>query len=212
MEAVALQPQSAPDKIACPRCNRWIESDSQLGRHDRQGKLACSNCKWSGEVWFHDPLPMQFALAEEALNEDARCVVHPTKKAAAVCAGTGDYICSLCSIQVDDQTYSAGYIDEHGKEKIEARYNREIARPDRLLVWMLVLCFFPYPMIAVPVAIPIGCYQWWKMVKQRRANESYRSMVGMTSVFFFGLLYGALFISMIVGFGFLLVAIMEEFI
>lgn len=201
-----VQLQDASQGIVCPKCDGWLETRSQTGR---QGHVTCSRCKWAGEVRLYDPLPRQIEQAQQAMDADARCAFHPNKKAAAVCSGTGDYICSLCAVEIEDHTYSAMYIDLHGQEKIQDHFSKELPRPDRVIMWMIILCLFPYPLIASPVVLPIGMIQWWKMVKQRNQNPSYRSMVGMTSVVISAFLLLLFSVILIAGFIAILIAIFD---
>lgn len=207
MGDLAVQHQPPPQGVVCPKCDGWLETLSQIGR---QGRITCSKCKWTGEVRLYDPLPRQIEQAQQAMDADARCAFHQSKKAASICSGTGDYICSLCAVKVDGQTYSATYIDLHGQAKIQDHFSKELARPDRITTWMIVLCLFPYPLIASPVTLPIGMIQWWKMVKQRQQNPSYRNMVGMTSVVISGFLLLLLTLALIGGFIAIVVAIFNE--
>src|SRR5580658_2840979 len=103
-----------PEAIAitgfvCPRCGLALAADKPA-----QPSIACTRCNWTGEAYHFWRLPADVTSAEAALPEDAVCIHHPRKKAVAVCAGTGDYVCSLCAIELNGQTYSAEYLNGPG--------------------------------------------------------------------------------------------------
>ena len=87
-------------EFICPGCTRTLATAEQ-------GSTSCPECGWHGEVYRFVPMAVQINAAETALPDEATCIHHPSKKATAVCAGSGDYICSLCAIDVEGQTYSA---------------------------------------------------------------------------------------------------------
>ncbi|MCC8190229.1 MAG: hypothetical protein LIP77_06265, partial [Planctomycetes bacterium] len=83
--------------------------------------------------------PPEEAPAEPAGLADAVCAHHPGKKAVAVCAGTGDFICSLCRVSLEGKDYSVQYLDHGGPEVADAFFAPRLPRPDRVLLLLLVL-------------------------------------------------------------------------
>src|SRR5207248_2157926 len=109
-------------RVVCPSCSREFQGPFL-------GSQACAFCGWIGEVYVFDPLPSTLDRAEQALPEDSVCMHHPSKKATAICAGTGDYICALCAVDLNGQTYSASYLGNAGKEKVGTAFDRYLERP-----------------------------------------------------------------------------------
>src|SRR5689334_5511439 len=124
-------------QFSCPRCDSVLSPPSQ-------GATRCPGCGWKGEAYLFSPAAMEVQTAEHALPDDATCIHHPRKKAIAVCAGTGDYICSLCAVDLDGETFSAQYLGAAGKQKAGRAFERNLPRPDSQVVLYLLMPFIPY--------------------------------------------------------------------
>ena len=109
-------------EFGCPGCGSLLSLA-------QPGSTRCPRCGWKGEVYTFSPKAVEVSAAETALPDEATCIHHPSKKATAVCAGTGDYICSLCAIEVDGQTYSAQYIDSGGKKTVASAFAKPFPGP-----------------------------------------------------------------------------------
>ncbi|MFP4055240.1 MAG: hypothetical protein ACLF0G_00045 [Candidatus Brocadiia bacterium] len=123
---------------------------------------------------------MQAERPQEALPDDAVCVHHPTKRAVAVCEGSGDYICSLCAVEIDRRTYSAQYLDGVGEQTLQGASQRYLERPDRQLGTCLLLSVVFWP--AVVVTIPLGIAKLVKAVQLRRKDRVFRRLVARWQV------------------------------
>ena len=123
--------------VYCPGCRTALTTD-------QSGLNRCPTCGWAGEIYLFHPAAMSTDSAQLALPDDATCIHHPRKRATAVCAGTGDYICSLCSVDLNGKTYSAQYLEAGGKEKASKAFDRKLDRPDSKAVLYLALPLIPY--------------------------------------------------------------------
>ena len=161
--------------FTCPGCSAVLDGSSQWA-------VQCPACRWMGDVYSFSPRVLEVDVATAALPEDATCLHHPRKKAVAVCAGTGDYICSLCSIELNGQTFSAQYLDNAGKEVAGKAFDKTLARPDSRIVLYMILCFVPYLNVIFLafafVWIPHAVFLFSKMRRMRRENEIYHRVVG----------------------------------
>ena len=157
----------------CPRCGRNLLPEAE-------GATSCPSCRWHGEAYLCNPVAVEIEAAKAVLPDDATCVHHPTKQAVAVCAGSGDYVCSLCAITLDGETYSAQYLNKVGKKKAEKAFERRLARPDREVSLCLLFCLFFT--IAIPICLPLAIRSLVKMIRQRRTDPLYRQVVGTGSV------------------------------
>jgi len=166
----AASPTTAFD---CPRCGERLVPEAE-------GATSCPSCRWQGEAYLCNPVVAEVEAARAALPDDATCVHHPTKQAVAVCAGSGDYVCSLCAITLDGETYSAQYLNKVGKKKVEKAFERHLARPDRALALYLVVCLVIS--LSVPICLPLAIVSLVKMIRQRRTDPLYRQVVGIGSV------------------------------
>jgi hypothetical protein len=186
--AVAASAPAIPD-VRCPNplCRAPLSPPYN-------GPIECGMCRWKGELYVFDPLPVAVEHAEQALPEDSCCIHHPTKKAAAICAGTGDYICTLCAVELNGETYSAAYLDTAGKEKIGKAFDRYLERPDNTIVTLLICCFIPYVnFVLIPTAfvwIPYAVFLYFKCLRMRRENPLFARVFGKARVVTIPILLG----------------------
>lgn len=174
MADTAEQPTAEGTGIICPGCHAFLPAGAQIGDH---GRIACVGCGWRGEVYFYDPVPFSVEQAETALPEDATCINHPSKKAVDVCAGTGDYICSLCAVEIAGQTFSANYVNQHGQKALAKHFQRKMSRPDRVLRFLMVAGIILSCALVGPIFIIASPFLWWKMMKLRKTDQLYRQVI-----------------------------------
>lgn len=183
----------ARDHPSCPKCNNYASF-----RPHGEG-WRCDDCGWRGDVYQCHPLRPDTGPAETARPEDAVCANHPGKRAVAVCAGTGDYICSLCRVKVGDKDFSVQYLDRQGPEMAKALFATKLPRWDRIVELCAGLCLAFF--IAAPVLVVVATWALYKGYRERRVNPLYRElagnvrvwilwfvMVGATVLYFSGLL------------------------
>jgi hypothetical protein len=199
-EAVAAVP------FVCPGCSVTLDVVSQ-------GRVQCPRCRWVGDVYSFKPKLLQIEEAVAALPEDATCLHHPRKKAVAVCAGTGDYVCALCAIELNGQTYSAEYLNGAGKTLAGKAFERNLPRPDSQILFYMLLCFVPY-INAIFLAfafvwIPHAIYLFTKLIRLRRENPVLRRVVGQGRLIWIAILislFGVGWIAMAIGIAVLIVS------
>ena len=179
----------------CPSCGQRLFVDSS-------GPASCPDCRWKGDAYIMRPLREKALLAQEALPDKAVCAHHPTKQAEAVCAGTGDYICMLCAVELDGKIYSAEYLNRAGRDSLEKNYARYMNRPDQELNMYLVGLIFLW--ILSPVLIPLAIHKFFGALKQRKTDKLYARVVtgshlAVLGIFLFALtgLYMLIFASII---------------
>ena len=166
----------------CPECRARLEPPATSA-------TSCPRCRWKGSVWLFTPLAIQGEKAAQALPDDAVCAHHPSKRAVAVCQGTGDYICSLCAVELNGQTFSAQYLNRAGKEKFSKAFTRYLDRPDRL-----VSTYLTYSILLLPVAlvmVPLAFLQFFKMRELRGKDLLYGRLVGPGRVVVLGIILAA---------------------
>jgi hypothetical protein len=183
-----------PEAIAitgfvCPRCGQALKADQPS-----QPSIACVRCNWIGEAYHFWRLPADVTSAEAALPEDAVCIHHPRKKAVAVCAGTGDYICSLCAIELNGQTFSAEYLSNAGRATLSRAFDRFLPRPDSYVMTYFICYFIPY----VDFALALFAFLWLphcvilyrRALQMRKENEIFRRAMGSQRVIAIPILIG----------------------
>lgn len=157
-------------EFLCPKCSAALRP---VGEETR---VRCDICSWRGLAFLFEPLTVRAQKAEQALPDDAVCVHHPSKRAECICEGTGDYICALCTIELDGKTYSAQYLSKAGKERASEAFDRHLPRPDREIGLYLLLCVFFFP--AIIVWAPFAIYWFFRMLSLRNKNPLYRKVLG----------------------------------
>jgi hypothetical protein len=63
------------------------------------------------------PRALEDATAPQAHESDTACYYHPTKRAEAVCAVSGAFLCRLCAIEVSGETWSPQAFEEAVRAK-----------------------------------------------------------------------------------------------
>jgi len=163
----------------CPKCNSEITPGSGAGP-----ETVCMSCGWKGHVYLFNPVGAVVRNAREAIPEDATCANHPTKRAETVCEGTGNYICALCAVEIDDKTYSVQYLDGKGKNELTRLFGRYLERPDYSMGFYLALALIIWP--AAVILVPMGLFQFYKMIKLRGKNELFAKVVNKYRVALYG--------------------------
>lgn len=157
----------------CPTCSSMLTPPYPGG-----GRVVCPQCRWTGEIYLFKRFPLDTAAAESALPEDATCIHHPTKKATAICAGSGDYICSLCAVEVNGETFSAEYLNKAGKAKFGKAFDRYLPRPDSVIYLLAITILIPgVDYVTFPLAcvwIPYAFFLYFKALRMRRENDLFR--------------------------------------
>jgi len=157
----------------CPSCGEKLFTDSS-------GPAACPACGWKGGVYLFKALREKAEIARAATQDKAVCAVHPTKQASAVCAGTGDYICSLCAVEVDGKIFGASYLNKAGRKTMAKSFARRLERPDGAISVYLLLTLMMW--FLGPLFIPLAIYSYSKALKQRKNDEMYRRVFSRLDV------------------------------
>lgn len=131
----------------------------------------CQACGFTGVLYDCHPVKDDDGPAEPAQPEDPVCANHPTKKAVAICSGTGDYICSLCRVNIYGKDYSVQYLDGDGKGLAAEAFAQFLPRPDRSVIIMLVLSFLVTGI--APICLVFSTMYLRRAFRLRKENELY---------------------------------------
>lgn len=150
---------------SCPNCGRgWLLNAGPEYR--------CGDCDWRGLVYTCAPEVPDASPGEPAAPGEAVCANHPGKKAVAVCAGSGDYICSLCRVKLMGADYSVQYIDRAKPKFLDRFFPSTLPRPDRVPAMMLLVSLL-LPLFA-PVFFVISGVALYRTVVLGRENKLFR--------------------------------------
>ena len=119
------------------------------------------------------------------------CANHPAKAATAICAGTGNYICSLCAVEVNGQVFSAEFLEADKSKTRSPRFDRTLERPDRYQGLLLVLSLL-FLWWASPIVLIIVVFLFVRHLNLRKTNELYRQVSSHTMFIVNMVVFGAL--------------------
>ena len=163
----------------CPSCGERLFAESSV-------HTACPKCRWTGEAHILKALREKAEPARDALSDQAVCAFHPTKQATTICEGTGDYICSLCAVEVAGKVYSAQYLGKAGKDTLDKTYARYLDRPDKQITIYLALSIFL--LLPAPVLIPMAIYKFFAAIKLRKSDPMFNKAFSRVDLILHGFL------------------------
>ncbi len=143
----------------------------------------CTLCGLEVDELVFRPVSQETQRAELALTQDAVCAFHPDKKAVNTCAGTGNFICALCSVPLRDSTYSVQFLESSaGKAVIGGNFDRFLNRPDRAVITPLLL-YIAFPLagfiwFTAILWFPYGLFQWFAARRQWKTDALFRTQCG----------------------------------
>lgn len=148
--------------VLCTGCGKPLSG----GGFNSGEEFRCGSCgvKLGVEVFpalFHGA---EKGAAGEALTDvgDAGCFYHPLKKAAAVCAACGRFLCSLCETDLAGRCLCPSCIHTgRQNEQLETLVTQRVLHDSMALsVAILPMLFFPVTVISAPIAIYLAIRNW----------------------------------------------------
>ena len=117
---------------------------------------------------------------EAALEGEAACFDHPTKRASAACSQCGRYLCGLCTVEFGTEVWCPSCVAARAGRAHAA--NLETSRPlwDSLTLTLplISLLLWPLTFLAAPAALAIGIAKWSAPLSLVRRTR-WRFAVGM---------------------------------
>ena len=159
-----------PGHTACPRCHHSVDE------RGAEEWFRCASCGWSGRVLWFSPVERVAEVGAAATPDDAVCAHHPGRRAEAVCAGSGAYVCPLCAVELNGRTFDVAYVEAGGATELGRALQRELPRPDRHAIQCALLPFIPVCVFVGPL-FWIGALAYGvKHFRLRRADPLYREV------------------------------------
>lgn len=161
-----------PD-VRCPNCRAVLPESLPWPSR-------CDQCGAKIAVLDFDPPAMVVDEAQAAMPDDVPCAFHPNKKAVAICAGTGSYICALCVVPIGDKTYSTEFINAGGLAEIGKAdaFERTLKRPDLASCTTSVLALVLSCMMIGPVLLPFAIWYATRHFKLLKTSSLYAKASG----------------------------------
>jgi hypothetical protein len=147
--------------VPCARCDAPLP----LWELASAGETACTNCGEPNTVRVFPALfatPSAPATPESALDGEAACFDHPSKKAVAACQQCGRFVCALCSVEFDGQVWCPTCVTA-GRGQSKAVYlepSRVLYDSIALTVPLATLIVWPLTVFAGPGAIVFSAMRW----------------------------------------------------
>jgi hypothetical protein len=136
--------------VPCARC----DSPLPVWELASAGAAVCTSCGSRNTVRVFPSMfaaPGSPALSESALDGQAACFDHPSKRAVAACHQCGRFVCLLCSVEFGGQVWCPACVAA-GKGRGKAVY----LEPSRMLFDSIALTVPLASLIAWPLTIITG--------------------------------------------------------
>jgi len=169
--------------VPCARC----DSPLPLWKLASADRAVCTSCGSRNMVHVFPALfaePAAPALAESALDGEAVCFDHASKRAVAACHQCGRFVCLLCSVEFGGQVFCPSCVAA-GKGKSQAVYlepRRTLFDSIALTIPLASLIIWPFTIIAGPAAVVFSAMVWKRplsLVRKRRWRFVVAILVGM---------------------------------
>jgi hypothetical protein len=172
--------------IICPKCTRplpdWLLRDSYINS-------ICPHCQAALELYAFPALYRKAEavdLTQTALGEgDACCYEHSTKKAAALCANCGRFVCVLCEVQLGSETVCPDCVDGRKVKSQELALETQRTLYDSIALWLATwpLLTIYFTVVTAPLAIGMAIYAWNRPTSiVRRGRWRLFAAIGISTV------------------------------
>ena len=148
--------------VPCARC----DSPLPLWELASASAAVCTSCGSRNTVRVFPSLfaaPTTPALPESALDGEAACFDHPSKRAVAACQQCGRFVCVLCSVEFNGQVWCPTCVTAgRGQSKaVNLDPSRVLYDSLALTVPLLTsLILFPFTVITGPGAVVFSIVTW----------------------------------------------------
>ena len=169
--------------VPCARC----DSPLPLWELSSAGTADCTSCDSRNTVRVFPALfaaPGGPAVPEAALEGEAACFDHPSKRAVAACHQCGRFVCQLCSVEFDDQVWCPACVAA-GRGRGKAVYlepSRTLFDSIALVVPLASLIFWPLTIITGPGTIVFSAMTWRRplsLVRKHRWRFVLAILIGL---------------------------------
>jgi hypothetical protein len=165
--------------VPCARC----DSPLPLWELAAAGVAACTTCGSRNTVRVFPALfaaPSAPAIPERALDGEAACFDHPSKRAVAACHRCGRFVCLLCSVEFGGQVWCPSCVAA-GKGQSQAVYlepSRTLYDSISLAVPLLSLIVWPFTIVTGPGTLVFAAMTWKRPLSLVRTSR-WRFVVAM---------------------------------
>ncbi len=110
---------------------------------------------------------------ESALEGEAACYDHPSKRAVTACGQCGRFICQLCSVEFGDGVWCPSCVAARaGKAKaVKLETSRTLYDSIALLLPMGAIVLYPFMVLAAPASLVLTVMKWAQPLSLVRRNR-----------------------------------------
>lgn len=156
-----------PLQVPCPRCQQPIPIPDPTGSM-LETQLQCPSCQKTFHFYGFPALKRRLHSGDRPAriedDQEASCFFHPDKRATAICAECGRFICDLCKVEEQGQILCPTCLDRHLTEAKAAQWTTSAPRYDNLAltaaVVPFVIGFFP-----AVIGIPLTFYYIYRGIR-----------------------------------------------
>ncbi len=113
------------------------------------------------------------ATAEGALEGQAACYDHPSKRAVAACSQCGRFVCKLCSVEFGTDIWCPSCVAAGAGRAKSARQDtsRTLYDSTALIVPLVALIIYPLTLVAAPASLVLTAMRWKRPLSLVRRNR-----------------------------------------
>jgi len=157
--------------VPCARCDAPLPH-WELAASDT---AVCTTCTAPNRVRV---FPVAFddraaAHPESALEGEAACYDHPSKKAVAACSQCGKFVCQLCAVDWAGETWCPSCVAA-GAGKAKAANldtSRTLYDSVDLILPLVSLILYPFTLVAAPGSLLLTIMRWRRPLSIVRRNR-----------------------------------------
>jgi hypothetical protein len=168
--------------VPCARC----DSPLPLWELSSADAAVCTSCGSRNTVRVFPALfaaPSTPAVPESALDGEAACFDHPSKRAVAACHQCGRFVCLLCSVEFDGQVWCPSCVAAgKGQKKVYLEPSRVLYDSIALTVPLASLIFWPFTIVTGPGTLVFAAMTWKRplsLVRQWRWRFLVAILIGL---------------------------------
>jgi len=113
------------------------------------------------------------ARTEAALDGEAACFDHPSKRAVAACNQCGRFVCQLCSVEFGNEVWCPSCVAAGaGKARpAKAETYRNLFDSTALILPLAAVVMYPFMIVAAPASLVLTAMKWKQPLSLVRRNR-----------------------------------------
>jgi hypothetical protein len=113
------------------------------------------------------------ARPETAIEGEAACYDHPSKKAVAACSQCGKFVCQLCSVAWAGEIWCPSCVAAGAGKAKSANLDtsRTLYDSIALILPLVSLILYPFTLVAAPASLVLAAARWGRPIGMVRRNR-----------------------------------------